>query len=53
MMKSPEVDAVVCDTPPNSHKAIVGAALKAGKAVVVEKPLAISLEDGQEWSALD
>ena len=38
---SDEVDAVVVATPHAQHAAIAAAALRAGKAVLVEKPLAI------------
>lgn len=42
----PEVEAVYIATPHQMHRAHVGACAKAGKAVLVDKPLAISLEDG-------
>jgi len=40
-----ELDAVSIVTPDFTHTDIVTAAVKAGKAVLVEKPLATSLED--------
>jgi predicted dehydrogenase len=49
MVKDPKVDAVVVDTPPNSHKEIIVAALQAKKIVITEKPITITLEDGQQW----
>jgi predicted dehydrogenase len=42
------VDAVVVATPPETHRSIGLAALAAGKHVLVEKPLASSLEEAQE-----
>ncbi len=41
----PEVDIVLCATPNDVHKEIVIAALNAGKHVVCEKPVALSVED--------
>jgi UDP-N-acetyl-2-amino-2-deoxyglucuronate dehydrogenase len=38
------VDAVVILTPPNTHLELVGRSAKAGKHVLLEKPLEISLE---------
>lgn len=43
-----DVSAVVIATPAVSHVELVRAALKAGKDVLVEKPLALTLRDGQE-----
>jgi predicted dehydrogenase len=40
-------DLVYVLTPPSSHRELSVMALQAGKHVVCEKPLAISLEDGQ------
>lgn len=41
----PEVDAVFVSTPEGEHAAPVRRALEMGKAVLVEKPIALSLED--------
>jgi predicted dehydrogenase len=41
---SPDVDAVVVSTPPNTHEKIAVASLDAGKHVLVEKPMANSLD---------
>lgn len=41
------VDAVIIATPAPSHAALACAALEAGKHVLVEKPLALSLADAQ------
>jgi predicted dehydrogenase len=40
--------AVVIATPAETHYAVVGAALRAGKDVFVEKPLALTFEQGAE-----
>jgi predicted dehydrogenase len=42
-----DLDAVYLATPPSSHAALAVRALDSGKAVFSEKPLAISLADGQ------
>ena len=43
----PEVAVVYVGTPPRSHRALVEQAARAGKAVFCEKPLAVSLADGE------
>ncbi len=45
LISHPEIDAVIVSTPEYAHVAPVIAALEAGKAVLVEKPLAMTLED--------
>jgi len=47
-----ECDAVLVITPPPTHYAIVSEALRAGKHVLVEKPLAMSLAEADELIAL-
>ena len=45
MIDNPEINTVAIVTRHNSHSAFVWSALKAGKHVFVEKPLAVSMED--------
>ena len=40
----PDIDVVMILTPHNSHAALVAQALKSGKAVFVEKPLAVTAD---------
>ncbi len=47
LLSDPEIDIVLNLTIPAAHSEICIAALEAGKHVYVEKPLAISLEDGK------
>ena len=47
-----DVDAVVVATPPSSHFSLAKVALEAGRHVLVEKPLATSVEDCEELVAL-
>jgi len=46
------IDAIVIATPPKTHYKLAMAALRAGKHVMVEKPLATSLEEGQRMVQL-
>ena len=48
MLADPEVDIVIILTNPASHYSLTMAALKAGKHVYCEKPLATSLEQANE-----
>jgi predicted dehydrogenase len=48
VLDDPTVDALIVATPPRTHHAIAGAALRAGKHVLVEKPLATSSADAGE-----
>lgn len=50
-LAAPGVDAVVVATPNLHHKALVTAAVGAGKHVMCEKPLALSLADAREMHA--
>src|SRR4051812_20038645 len=47
LIEAPEVDAVVIATPVSSHFELAMQALKAGKHVLVEKPLAASSEQAR------
>lgn len=44
---SVEAEAVLVATPPETHRAVAEAALAAGKHVLLEKPLATTLEDAR------
>jgi len=48
VLQDPEVGAVAIATPAPSHFELVRSALQAGKDVFVEKPLALTVKDGQE-----
>ena len=46
LLDSPAIDAVVISTPAALHARMAGEALEAGKHVLVEKPLAMTVEEG-------
>jgi predicted dehydrogenase len=48
MMASPEIDAILNLTVPSAHAAVSLEAIRNGKHVYSEKPIAISLEDGKK-----
>jgi UDP-2-acetamido-3-amino-2,3-dideoxy-glucuronate N-acetyltransferase len=48
LLERRDVDVVVVATPPSRHHAMALAALRAGKHVWVEKPLALSAQHGRE-----
>ncbi len=52
LLRMPEIDLVVILTSMESHGRLVRAALDAGKHVLVEKPLATTLEEARELAAL-
>jgi predicted dehydrogenase len=52
VLDDPSIDAVVVATPPRTHYPIVGAALDAGKHVLVEKPLARTTAEAAELVSL-
>src|SRR4051812_37201519 len=47
-IRRPEVNAVIVSTPEGEHAAPVRTALELGKAVLVEKPIALTLEHADE-----
>jgi predicted dehydrogenase len=47
MVERKDIDAVVIVTPPNLNREIAVAAAKAGKAVLIEKPLAMTTGDAR------
>ena len=48
LVADPNVDAIIVTTPPFLHHPITRAALQAGKHVLCEKPLAVSLREADE-----
>lgn len=48
LVQDPSIDVIDITSPNFTHAEIAVAALEAGKAVVVEKPLALTLEDGRK-----
>ncbi len=47
LIGDPDVNAVYIATPPDSHCELTLAALKAGKPVLVEKPMSLTVKEGQ------
>jgi myo-inositol 2-dehydrogenase / D-chiro-inositol 1-dehydrogenase len=45
-----DIDALIISTPNFTHWTVVQQALKSGKALLVEKPMATSLQDAQEMA---
>jgi predicted dehydrogenase len=52
LLADPGLDAVAIATPTRTHFALAKAALEAGKHVLVEKPLATSVEEGSALARL-
>jgi len=52
LVADPELEAIVIATPVSTHHPLALAALRAGKNVFVEKPLAASVAEAQELAAL-
>src|SRR5436189_786439 len=52
VFNDPEVDAVIISTPAGSHFALASIALRAGKHIFVEKPLATRVSEVDELAEL-
>jgi predicted dehydrogenase len=52
VLSDPAVQAVVLATPPQTHHELAARVLRAGRHVLVEKPLATRLEDARELAEL-
>jgi len=52
LLKNPGLDAIHICTPNASHYPIAKAALKAGKHILCEKPVAVSTQEAEELAAL-
>ena len=50
LLADPSIDAVVISTPEHLHYPMFMAAIKAGKNIYVEKPLAHTIEQGEEMA---
>ncbi len=48
LLRHPEVEVVLCLTPPDSHAQIAAEAIAAGLHVYTEKPLATSVDDARQ-----
>ncbi|MGR6805804.1 oxidoreductase [Sphaerotilus natans] len=49
---APDIDLVVIATPNDSHHPLARAALRAGKAVVIDKPFTVTLAEAEDLVAL-
>lgn len=52
LIDDPDIQAIVIATPSSTHHALAAKALEAGKHVLVEKPLALSVRDAEHLVAL-
>lgn len=48
VFSSPDIDAIVIATPATTHFALAKQAMQAGKDVLVEKPMALTVEEGDQ-----
>ncbi|HEY1597213.1 MAG TPA: Gfo/Idh/MocA family oxidoreductase [Thermoleophilaceae bacterium] len=46
------IDAVTCGTAPFAHERVIRSALEAGKHVLTEKPFTMTVQEGEELTAL-
>jgi len=52
LLRRPDVDAVVISTPASTHYEVAMAALRSGRHVLIEKPLALNLDHCRELAEL-
>ncbi|MBI4711758.1 MAG: Gfo/Idh/MocA family oxidoreductase [Planctomycetes bacterium] len=52
VLRHPDVEAVIIATPVSTHFSLASEALRAGKHIMVEKPLAASVKEAEELQAL-
>jgi len=52
VVENPDIDAVIIATPPRTHHALASQALRAGKHVLVEKPLAKTAAEARDLISL-
>ncbi|MCA9629436.1 MAG: Gfo/Idh/MocA family oxidoreductase [Myxococcales bacterium] len=52
LVEDPHIDAIAIATPATTHAELASAALRAGKHVFLEKPMALSLQDALSLQAL-
>ncbi len=52
LVNDPRVEAIVIASPQNTHRVIAEAAMKLGKPVLCEKPIADTIEDARAMAAL-
>jgi predicted dehydrogenase len=48
LIQSDDIDAIIVATPPGTHAPIATAALRNGRPVLIEKPLASSVKEGED-----
>jgi UDP-2-acetamido-3-amino-2,3-dideoxy-glucuronate N-acetyltransferase len=51
-LTDPEIVGIVVATPASTHFAVAAAAIAAGKDVYVEKPIALSVDEGRQMAAM-
>jgi len=53
ILNDPQIDAVVIATPPHTHSQMLQDSLAAGKHVILEKPMAITIEEAKKLVEID